>query len=129
MMYSCALWGDAEGGVNGDLECGPQLGDLEARLVSLSPGTRTLPIAHSCSNIFVYAVSGFGLCWYHGTVYSFAQNDCVGLAGGDGHAISFINEGDAEVDFVYLVFTTNHSKDKVFYPFNPVRHPHQPSHA
>ena len=30
-MYSCALWGDAEGGVNGDLECGPQLGDAIRR--------------------------------------------------------------------------------------------------
>lgn len=52
MMYSCALWGDAEGGVNGDLECGPQLGDLEAaqkrklhhvlRKARVKPGDRLL---------------------------------------------------------------------------------------
>ena len=29
MMYSCALWSEAEGGVCGDLEMGPT-GDLEA---------------------------------------------------------------------------------------------------
>ena len=30
MMYSCALWSEAEGGVRGDLEMGPTHGDLEA---------------------------------------------------------------------------------------------------
>jgi cyclopropane-fatty-acyl-phospholipid synthase len=30
MMYSCALWSEAEGGVRGDLEMGPIPGDLEA---------------------------------------------------------------------------------------------------
>ena len=30
MMYSCALWTEAEGGVRGDLEMGPSPGDLEA---------------------------------------------------------------------------------------------------
>ena len=30
MMYSCALWSEAEGGVRGDLEMGPNPGDLEA---------------------------------------------------------------------------------------------------
>lgn len=30
MMYSCALWGPDEGGVNGDLITGPSEGDLEA---------------------------------------------------------------------------------------------------
>lgn len=30
MMYSCALWSEAEGGVRGDLEQGPTPGDLEA---------------------------------------------------------------------------------------------------
>ena len=30
MMYSCALWSEAEGGVRGDLEMGPTPGDLEA---------------------------------------------------------------------------------------------------
>ena len=29
MMYSCALWSEAEGGVRGDLEMGPSPGDLE----------------------------------------------------------------------------------------------------
>ena len=29
-MYSCALWGNAEEGVQGDLEVGPTPGDLEA---------------------------------------------------------------------------------------------------
>lgn len=30
MMYSCALWSEAEGGVRGDLDQGPTPGDLEA---------------------------------------------------------------------------------------------------
>jgi len=30
MMYSCALWSEAEGGLRGDLEDGPTSGDLEA---------------------------------------------------------------------------------------------------
>ena len=30
MMYSCALWSEEEGGVNGDVIIGPTAGDLEA---------------------------------------------------------------------------------------------------
>ena len=30
MMYSCAYWGDEEGGVRGDLVAGPTPGDLES---------------------------------------------------------------------------------------------------
>ena len=29
-MYSCALWSEEEGGVNGDLVSGPTRGDIEA---------------------------------------------------------------------------------------------------
>lgn len=32
-MYSCALWGETEGGVNGDLEGDAQPSDLEAAQV------------------------------------------------------------------------------------------------
>lgn len=52
MMYSCALWSDAEGGVRGDLENGPTPGDLEAaqrrkihhvlRKARVQPGHRIL---------------------------------------------------------------------------------------
>ena len=52
MMYSCALWGDEEGGVRGDLARGPAPGDLEAaqmrkihhvlRAARLKPGDRVL---------------------------------------------------------------------------------------
>jgi cyclopropane fatty-acyl-phospholipid synthase-like methyltransferase len=52
MMYSCALWDDAEGGVRGDLEVGPNPGDLEAaqrrkihhvlRKARVQPGHRIL---------------------------------------------------------------------------------------
>jgi cyclopropane-fatty-acyl-phospholipid synthase len=51
-MYSCALWSEAEGGVRGDLECGPTPGDLEAaqlrkihhvlRKARVKPGHRIL---------------------------------------------------------------------------------------
>ncbi|KAI0777608.1 cyclopropane-fatty-acyl-phospholipid synthase [Trametes elegans] len=54
MMYSCAIWGDEEGGVHGDLIRGPRPGDLEAaqqRKISLilskarlRPGDRLLEI-------------------------------------------------------------------------------------
>ena len=52
MMYSCAHWDDAEGGVRGDLESGPFPGDLEAahlrklhhvlRKARVKPGDRIL---------------------------------------------------------------------------------------
>lgn len=52
MMYSCALWSEAEGGVRGDLEHGPTPGDLEAaqlrkihhvlRKARVKPGHRIL---------------------------------------------------------------------------------------
>ncbi|KAG5221483.1 cfs1 protein [Salix suchowensis] len=52
MMYSCALWGEAENGVRGDLEFGPTPGDLEAaqrrkihhvlRQARVQPGHRIL---------------------------------------------------------------------------------------
>jgi cyclopropane-fatty-acyl-phospholipid synthase len=52
MMYSCALWGDEEGGVRGDLAHGPTSGDLEAaqrrkihhvlRKARVRPGDRLL---------------------------------------------------------------------------------------
>jgi cyclopropane-fatty-acyl-phospholipid synthase len=52
MMYSCALWGEAEGGVRGDLELGPTPGDLESaqrrkihhilRAARVKPGHRIL---------------------------------------------------------------------------------------
>lgn len=51
-MYSCALWGEAEGGVRGDLEMGPTPGDLEnaqrrkihrvLRAARVKPGHRIL---------------------------------------------------------------------------------------
>ena len=51
-MYSCALWSDEEGGVNGDLVSGPTPGDIEAaqtrkihhvlRQLRLRPGYRLL---------------------------------------------------------------------------------------
>lgn len=52
MMYSCALWGDSEGGIDGDLEKGSQIGALEAaqlrkihhvlRKARVKPGHRLL---------------------------------------------------------------------------------------
>jgi cyclopropane-fatty-acyl-phospholipid synthase len=52
MMYSCALWSEAEGGVRGDLGMGPTLRDLEAaqrrkihhvlRAARVKPGHRIL---------------------------------------------------------------------------------------
>lgn len=52
MMYSCALWGDEEGGANGDLVSGLTHGDMEAaqmrkinhvlRQLRLRPGHRLL---------------------------------------------------------------------------------------
>jgi cyclopropane-fatty-acyl-phospholipid synthase len=54
MMYSCAIWGDEEGGPNGDLFDGSSPGDLEAaqlrkvrhilRLAQAKPGKRLLEI-------------------------------------------------------------------------------------
>lgn len=52
MMYSCALWSEAEGSVRGDLDMGPTAGDLEAaqlrkihhvlKAARVKPGSRIL---------------------------------------------------------------------------------------
>ncbi|KAI0352114.1 cyclopropane fatty acid synthase [Trametes cingulata] len=54
MMYSCAIWSEAEGGVRGDLDRGPRTGDLEAaqqrkirtilKKARVRPGDRLLEI-------------------------------------------------------------------------------------
>ena len=54
MMYSCALWSEAENGVRGDLTVGPTPGDLEAaqhrkihyllKKARVRPGDRLLEI-------------------------------------------------------------------------------------
>lgn len=58
MMYSCALWSLAEGGVRGDFEMEPTPGDLEAaqrrkihhvlRAARAKPGHRILEFCRGC---------------------------------------------------------------------------------
>ncbi|KAJ3930681.1 MAG: cyclopropane-fatty-acyl-phospholipid synthase [Lentinula lateritia] len=70
MMYSCALWDDAEGGVRGDLEMGPTPGDLEAaqrrkihhvlRKARVKPGHRILEFGSGWGGLAIEAVRTFG---------------------------------------------------------------------
>ena len=72
MMYSCALWTDAEGGVRGDLEpgYGPQPGDLEAaqrrkihhvlRKARVRPGHRLLEFGSGWGGLAIEAAGAFG---------------------------------------------------------------------
>ncbi|KAJ3738912.1 cyclopropane-fatty-acyl-phospholipid synthase [Lentinula detonsa] len=70
MMYSCALWDDAEGGVRGDLEMGPTPGDLEAaqrrkihhvlRKARVKPGHRILEFGSGWGGLAIEAARTFG---------------------------------------------------------------------
>ena len=71
MMYSCALWSDAEGGVRGDLELGPQPGDLEAaqlrkihhvlRKARVKPGHRILEFGSGWGGLAIEVSCGIHL--------------------------------------------------------------------
>ncbi|EJD00825.1 cyclopropane fatty acid synthase [Fomitiporia mediterranea MF3/22] len=70
MMYSTALWSDAEGGVRGDLDIGPQPGDLEAaqlrklhhvlRKARVKPGHRVLEFGSGWGGLAIEAARSFG---------------------------------------------------------------------
>ncbi|KAF5346905.1 hypothetical protein D9758_010132 [Tetrapyrgos nigripes] len=70
MMYSCALWSDAEGGVRGDLEMGPTPGDLEAaqrrkihhvlRKARVRPGHRILEFGSGWGGLAIEAARTYG---------------------------------------------------------------------
>ncbi|KAF8883404.1 cyclopropane-fatty-acyl-phospholipid synthase [Infundibulicybe gibba] len=70
MMYSCALWDDAEGGVRGDLVSGPFPGDLEAaqrrkihhvlRKARVQPGHRILEFGSGWGGLAIEAAISFG---------------------------------------------------------------------
>ncbi|KAF4615992.1 hypothetical protein D9613_011479 [Agrocybe pediades] len=70
MMYSCALWSEAEGGVRGDLEMGPSPGDLEAaqlrkirhvlRAARVKPGHRILEFGSGWGGLAIEAARSFG---------------------------------------------------------------------
>ncbi|KAF9268395.1 cyclopropane-fatty-acyl-phospholipid synthase [Marasmius fiardii PR-910] len=70
MMYSCALWDDAEGGVRGDLTIGPTPGDLEAaqkrkihhvlRKARVKPGHRILEFGSGWGGLAIEAAGTFG---------------------------------------------------------------------
>ncbi|THH02984.1 hypothetical protein EW145_g6630 [Phellinidium pouzarii] len=70
MMYSTALWSDAEGGVRGDIEVGPQPGDLEAAQIRklhhvlskarVKPGHRILEFGSGWGGLAIEAARSFG---------------------------------------------------------------------
>ncbi|KAI4522519.1 CFS1-like protein [Schizophyllum commune Loenen D] len=70
MMYSCALWSDAEGGVRGDLVSEPTPGDLEAaqrrkihhvlRRARVQPGHRILEFGSGWGGLAIEAARAFG---------------------------------------------------------------------
>ncbi|KAJ8595054.1 cyclopropane-fatty-acyl-phospholipid synthase [Rhizopogon salebrosus TDB-379] len=70
MMYSCALWSEAEGGVRGDLVSGPTPGDLEAAQLrkiryvltaaKVKPGDRILEFGSGWGGMAIEAARTFG---------------------------------------------------------------------
>ncbi|TDL29084.1 cyclopropane fatty acid synthase [Rickenella mellea] len=70
MMYSCALWSSAEGGVRGDLTKGPRPGDLEAaqhrkihhvlRKARVRPGHRILEFGSGWGGLAIEAARSYG---------------------------------------------------------------------
>ncbi|KAI0092483.1 Mycolic acid cyclopropane synthetase-domain-containing protein, partial [Irpex rosettiformis] len=70
MMYSCALWGEGEGGVNGDLISGPFPGDLESaqsrkihyilKKARVEPGHRILEFGSGWGGLAIEAARVFG---------------------------------------------------------------------
>ncbi|KAF8554090.1 S-adenosyl-L-methionine-dependent methyltransferase [Imleria badia] len=70
MMYSCALWSDAEGGVRGDLVDSPFPGDLEAAQLrkiryvltkaKVKPGDRVLEFGSGWGGMAIEAARTFG---------------------------------------------------------------------
>ncbi|KAF8803927.1 cyclopropane-fatty-acyl-phospholipid synthase [Phlegmacium glaucopus] len=70
MMYSCALWSEAEGGVRGDLEMGPTPGDLEAAQLRkirhvlsaarVKPGDRILEFGSGWGGLAIEAARHYG---------------------------------------------------------------------
>ncbi|KAF7354858.1 Cyclopropane-fatty-acyl-phospholipid synthase [Mycena sanguinolenta] len=70
MMYSCALWDEAEGGVRGDLVSGPFPGDLEAaqrrkihhvlRKARVKPGHRILEFGSGWGGLAIEAARSYG---------------------------------------------------------------------
>lgn len=100
--------------LKGDL-CPASLGHLSATLILLPPGTRIIPRAHSHSSVFVYVLSGSGICWHHGSPYEMSQNDCVGFRGGSGLGFAFINDGHAKEPLEFLMLSEDHADDKVQY--------------
>ncbi|KAF5364385.1 hypothetical protein D9756_000898 [Leucocoprinus leucothites] len=70
MMYSCALWTEAEGGVRGDLVNGPTPGDLEAaqlrkihhvlRKARVKPGHRILEFGSGWGGLAIEAARSYG---------------------------------------------------------------------
>lgn len=70
MMYSCALWDDAEGGVRGDLVFGSTPGDLEAaqlrkirhvlKAARVKPGHRILEFGSGWGGLAIEAATNFG---------------------------------------------------------------------
>jgi cyclopropane-fatty-acyl-phospholipid synthase len=75
-MYSCALWGEAEGGVRGDLELGPTPGDLESaqrrkihhvlRAARVKPGHRILEFGSGWGGLAIeVSILSFQTSIYH----------------------------------------------------------------
>lgn len=70
MMYSCALWGEEEGGVRGDMVSGPTPGDLEAaqrrkihhvlQKARLQPGHRILEFGTGWGALAIVAAVEYG---------------------------------------------------------------------
>lgn len=68
-MYSCALWSEAEGGLRGDLEDGPTLGDLEAaqlrkihhvlQKARVKPGHRILEFGSGWGGLAIEVIFSF----------------------------------------------------------------------
>jgi Mycolic acid cyclopropane synthetase len=92
MMYSCALWSEAEGGVRGDLEMGPSPGDLEVAQLRkihhvldaarVKPGDRILEFGSGWGGLAIEVVIDIKFKEWNQTQLSFIGRAVLWLRGG-----------------------------------------------
>ena len=96
---------------------------LDVKVISLPRGTRSIPVAHSQSDTFAYILRGSGTCWIDGHTYELGHNDCLGVPGGSGSALSFISErqdivNDKDDIIEVLLVSEKREGNRLYYPLS-----------
>src|SRR6266436_7163031 len=94
---------------------------LDLKVISLPQGTRSIPVAYSQNDSFAYVLKGSGTCWIDGHTYELDRNDCLGVPGGSGSALSFISEqqgitNDEDNVMEVLLIVEKREDNQLYYP-------------